>query len=83
MIFSVSDRGPGIAEEHKDKIFWPFYQVPRRHSEGAGVAGLDLAIAHSLIELHGGRMWAESDGGNGTTFRFSVPIGQDDEDPGS
>ena len=82
MVFSVSDRGPGIAEEHREKVFWPFYEVPRRHSEGAAGAGLGLAIAQSLVELHGGRLWVESTGEDGVTFRFTIPIGQGDEDPG-
>ena len=82
IVFSVSDRGPGIAEEHREKVFWPFYEVPRRHSEGAAGTGLGLAIAQSLVELHGGRLWVESDGEEGAAFRFTIPIGQDDEDPG-
>jgi len=82
IVFSVSDRGPGIAEEHRRKIFWPFYEVPRRHGEGAAGTGLGLSIAQSLVELHGGRLWVESDGKEGAAFRFTIPIGQDDEDPG-
>ena len=83
MVFSVSDQGPGIAEEYRERIFWPFYEVPRRRSEGAAGTGLGLAIAQSLVELHGGRLWVESGVEEGTTFRLAIPIGEDDEDPGS
>ena len=83
IVVSVSDRGPRIEEGDKGKIFQPFYQVPRRHSEGGAGAGLGLAIAHLLVELHGGRLWVESGEDDGATFRLRIPIGRDDEDPGS
>lgn len=83
IVISVSDRGPRIAEGDRGQIFKPFYQVPRRHSEGGAGVGLGLAIAHLLVELHDGRLWVESGEDDGAIFRLGIPIGQDDEDTGS
>ncbi len=71
----VSDRGVGLAREHLERVFEPFFQVDRA---GGRVrprgTGLGLTIARSLVELHGGRVWAESDGrGRGSTFVARLP----------
>jgi signal transduction histidine kinase len=69
---SVSDTGPGIAAEDRARIFEEFQQtdVGVRQLEGTG---LGLALSKSLIELHGGRIWVESDVGKGSMFSFALP----------
>ena len=68
--FSVSDDGPGIPEEHRQRIFDPYWQMKRTARMGAG---LGLPIARGIVESHGGRIWVESDGANGSTFLFTIP----------
>jgi PAS domain S-box-containing protein len=68
--FAVSDTGPGIVPEDLPHIFDWLWQAPRGGREGAG---LGLAIARGLIEIHGGRLSVETAPGQGTTFWFSVP----------
>jgi K+-sensing histidine kinase KdpD len=69
IVMSVSDRGTGIAEEHRTKIFEKFYRVPRVRSAGFG---LGLAIAKGIVEAHGGRIWVEANPQGGSIFRFTV-----------
>jgi signal transduction histidine kinase len=69
-VFSVADSGPGIAPEDLDRLFEKFWQ--RRRSDTRGV-GLGLAIARGIVEAHGGRIWAESTLGSGSTFYFTLP----------
>ena len=69
-LFSVADSGPGIAPEDLDRLFEKFWQ--RRRSDTRGV-GLGLAIARGIVEAHGGRIWAESTLGSGSTFYFTLP----------
>ncbi len=74
----VSDTGTGIAPEHLPRIFDRFYRVDksRSRSEGGG-SGIGLTIAKRLVEAHGGRIWATSDGASkGSTFSFTIPIAQ-------
>lgn len=75
VVCSVSDTGQGIPPEDRERIFEPFYQAGNqlRRSEGSG---LGLSISRSLIELHNGTMWLESELGVGTTFYFRLPITQ-------
>lgn len=68
--FSVSDTGPGISAEHLDHVFDRFWRARR---EERGGLGLGLAIARGIVEAHGGRIWAESAVGEGSTFHFTVP----------
>ena len=70
-LFSVSDTGPGIAEEHVPRLFDRYWN-PRRHASSG--AGLGLYIAKGIIEAHGGRLTVETREGEGTTFKFSVPV---------
>lgn len=72
-IFSVTDSGPGIAPDDLHKLFERFWQ--RRRSDKRGV-GLGLAIARGIVEAHGGRIWAESRVGSGSTFYFTLPASQ-------
>ena len=68
---SVSDTGPGIAPTDVPLVFERFWQAKR---EGRGSAGLGLAIARGIVEAHGGRIWVESEFGQGTTFFFTLPV---------
>lgn len=65
----IADDGPGIPSEELEAIFARFH----RRARGGGGSGLGLSIARSLVELHGGRLWAESCLGGGTTFHLSLP----------
>jgi two-component system phosphate regulon sensor histidine kinase PhoR len=72
VLFSVSDTGSGIPAPDLLRIFERFYKVDRARSGGG--TGLGLAIARHIIEAHGGKIWAESREGVGSTFSFSIPI---------
>lgn len=72
LLIRVADDGPGIPPAERDRVFQPFYRSARDDAPGGG-AGLGLAIARSLIELHGGRIWLEDKGGRGTLMTFSLP----------
>jgi len=69
IVVSVADDGPGIAPEELDHVFDRFWRGKWAGSEGSG---LGLAIANELVRAHGGRMWAESKVGQGSTFYFTI-----------
>lgn len=69
----VSDTGPGIAEEHLPKLFQKFQQFTRPLKSGEKGTGLGLAISKGIVELHGGKIWAESRLGQGSRFSFRLP----------
>lgn len=72
IVLRVVDRGPGIPPGDLDLVFEPFYQRPdNRPQEGSG---LGLAIVRGLVEVNGGRVWAESVPGQGTTFVIEIPL---------
>ena len=70
---SVSDTGPGIPPLEKEKIFDKFYQIAQAGETKPRGTGLGLAICKALIELHGGKIWVESEETPGSTFRFTLP----------
>ncbi len=70
---AVSDTGRGVPEGEREKIFERFNQVEREEGAGAKGTGLGLAIAKQLVEMHGGRIWAESEEGRGSRFAFTLP----------
>lgn len=73
VVVSVADTGPGISLEDKARLFRRF---ERMASDGqAGGIGLGLAISRGIVEMHGGRIWVESEVGRGSTFRFTLPRG--------
>ena len=73
---AVADTGMGIAPEDQERIFEEFQQArdPSSGSRERGT-GLGLTLSRRFIELHGGRLWVESEPGAGSTFRFTLPIG--------
>ncbi|MEG0383871.1 MAG: cell wall metabolism sensor histidine kinase WalK [Solibacillus sp.] len=70
----ISDDGMGIPKENVGRIFDRFYRVDRARARSMGGSGLGLAIAREMIEAHGGRIWAESEEGVGTTVFFTLPF---------
>ena len=76
LLVEVGDTGVGIAPEHHDLIFREFAQVDSTPSRPHHGTGLGLTIARKLVELHGGRIWVESELGTGSRFYFTVPFEQ-------
>jgi PAS domain S-box-containing protein len=74
VVVSVRDQGQGIPAEELDRLFKPFGKTSVRSTGDEKSTGLGLAICHKIVEGHGGRIWAESEVGKGTTFAFSLPI---------
>jgi len=73
--FSVRDTGFGIPAEHLKHIFDRFYRVDKSRSRAHGGSGIGLTIAKHLVEAHGGKIWAESEGKNkGSVFVFTLPL---------
>lgn len=73
---SVADSGPGIAPEEANRIFDEFYQIRQAGEKKSRGVGLGLAISKKLVEMHGGKIWVETIAGKGSTFFFTVPMGQ-------
>ena len=74
---SVADTGVGIAPEDQEAVFEEFRQVGTADKKVEGT-GLGLALSRKFIELHGGRIWVESEVGKGSTFRFTLPVRHED-----
>ena len=73
VLVSVTDTGPGIAPADQERIFEEFQQTEVGQEQREGT-GLGLALSKRLIELHGGRIWVESEPGKGSTFTFTLPV---------
>jgi signal transduction histidine kinase len=74
VVYSVTDTGIGIPSDQLDHIFGEFRQVDSSISREFGGTGLGLSITKTFVELHGGRIWVESEPGRGSTFRFAIPL---------
>ena len=72
---SVADHGPGIAEAEQSRIFEKFYRADASRHQIPG-AGLGLVIAREIVHAHGGEIWVESKPGEGSIFRFTLPISE-------
>jgi Amt family ammonium transporter len=72
--FSVMDTGVGIKTEDRERIFQEFERVEMTAGRRFEGTGLGLTLAKSFVELHGGKMWVESELGEGSTFSFVLPI---------
>lgn len=70
----VRDTGVGISKQELPRIFERFYKSDRARTRGQGGTGLGLAIARHIVETHGGRIWAKSKVGKGSTFTFTIPV---------
>jgi signal transduction histidine kinase len=71
---TVQDTGIGIPAKDLPKVFDRFYQIESHLTRRHGGMGLGLSVAKSMIEMHGGRIWAESDEGQGSSFIISLPL---------
>jgi signal transduction histidine kinase len=74
VLFWVADTGMGIPERERENIFESFRQVDGSLTREAEGSGLGLTIARRFVEMHGGRIWVESELGKGSTFRFTIPL---------
>ena len=72
--FSVSDDGPGLSEEDKNKLFRKFQKLSATPTGGEKSTGLGLYITRSLVEMHNGEIWVESKPGKGATFNVELPV---------
>ena len=73
-LLSVTDTGDGLAPEELERIFERFYRADASRSRDRGGSGIGLTIARALVEAHGGRLWAESNGpGTGTRIVCRLP----------
>ena len=73
--FSISDTGGGIAPEDRPRVFERFYRADSALISGLGETGVGLAIVKEMVEAHGGRVWIETELGQGTTFHVMLPYG--------
>jgi two-component system phosphate regulon sensor histidine kinase PhoR len=73
---TVLDAGIGIPARDLPRVFERFFQVESHLTRHYGGMGLGLSVAKAMIELHGGRIWVESEEGKGSKFIFTVPIAQ-------
>jgi signal transduction histidine kinase len=69
---AVKDNGIGISREEQPRLFKPYSRIAADRQRQPGL-GLGLALSKQVVELHGGRIWVESDSGSGSTFSFYLP----------
>ena len=73
VVIGVKDKGIGIPSELQGKLFEPFQRLEQQNNKATGT-GLGLVVCRRLVEAHGGRMWVESQPGQGSTFQFTLPM---------
>jgi len=79
VVVEVKDNGPGISKEEQARLFTPYYRVEADRQRFPGL-GLGLALSKQLVELHGGKMWVESELGKGSTFAFSLAVAEPEKE---
>ena len=77
LIVSVTDTGMGIAKEDQEAIFEEFRQASGNYAQKREGTGLGLSLTRKFVEMHGGKIWVESELGKGSTFTFTLPISAD------
>ena len=80
VVVRVADQGPGILTEERHRLFKPFERLSARPTAGEKSLGLGLAIAEGIVAAHGGRIWVESEPGQGAAFCFTLPMSMDFSD---
>ncbi|WP_308354847.1 HAMP domain-containing sensor histidine kinase [Streptomyces sp. Je 1-79] len=73
-VLEVADRGPGLTEAERDRVFDRFYRADDSRTRATGGSGLGLAIAQALVTAHGGRITLDTAPGQGCTFRIALPL---------
>ena len=76
---SVEDTGPGIKPEDISKLFKPFQQLGSTYEKKHQGTGLGLVLCKKIVEMHGGKIWVESDWGKGSRFIFRIPVKKIDD----
>ncbi|MBE7175617.1 MAG: HAMP domain-containing protein [Mucilaginibacter polytrichastri] len=74
LLFSVQDQGPGIERQYHDRIFERYFRVPAANPQCSAGTGLGLAISRDFINAQNGRIWVESEAGEGSLFCFTLPL---------
>jgi len=74
LVIGISDQGMGISPSDQAKLFKPFQRLEESRPDGVGGVGLGLLACRRLVEVHGGRIWVESEPGQGSTFFFTMPL---------
>ena len=74
IIISLTDHGIGIAKEDLPQVFDRMFRSKQSHVQGVKGVGLGLSICKGLVEIHGGRIWIESEEGKGTKCSFTLPV---------
>ena len=77
LVTHVRDTGQGLTEDDMKNVFRTFKRLSAKPTGGETSTGLGLAIVKKIVEVHGGRVWVESAEGVGSTFSFSLPVGQE------
>jgi len=75
-LLTVADQGPGVASEHRERIFDRFFRLDEGRSRDSGGTGLGLAIAKWAVEVNGGHISVEAGANGGSVFRIVLPIGR-------
>ncbi len=74
LVYRVADTGIGIAQDELETLFTEFRQGDPTITREFGGTGLGLSITKKFVELHGGRIWVESEPGKGSIFSFAIPL---------